>query len=210
MAIETCKKCKRELGQAMLVRCRENDCPSKPKSTQEQVKIAGPLAVVATLASLGLITYYFTHQPEDSAPAGAKPVVVRGNESSTIASRDTTSGDNSGGIMSWFSGRSAEPPAPVAVDENKIDSRAASRVTTFSCTGSLSASKEAVCSNWGLAIMDYNLSVLMQTAMSRGTSADEIRAQQQSWQRELDRLGGDVDKVRAHYQARIEKLSKQI
>ncbi len=54
------------------------------------------------------------------------------------------------------------------------------------------------------------MSLLMQSAMSQGRSPATIRAAQKSFQRELDRIGDDVNKVRQLYQRRIEELSKQI
>lgn len=89
------------------------------------------------------------------------------------------------------------PPNPAAV----------ARVTSFSCEGRLSAGRALVCSDLGLAISDYNLSLLYNSVLAaRGGAA--LRRSQAEWKAELDRIGNDRQRVADHYRRRFDALTK--
>ncbi|MBY8822187.1 hypothetical protein [Sphingomonas colocasiae] len=89
------------------------------------------------------------------------------------------------------------PPNPAAV----------ARVTSFSCDGKLSAGRALVCSDVGLAISDYNLSLLYNAVLAaRGGAA--LRRSQAEWKAELDRIGNDRQRVADHYRRRFDALSR--
>lgn len=103
-----------------------------------------------------------------------------------------------------------QPPAGRSIPTGPVpppNPLATARVTTFSCTGKLSAGRALVCSDPGLAISDYNLSLLYDAVLATRINRTSLRRSQEEWKAGLDRIGNDRQRVQAHYRRRFDELS---
>jgi hypothetical protein len=140
------------------------------------------------------------------APNGGSGIVTPSSEPvGTIATRSAKPGE--GQPM----GRAAVPkpagPSAPAGPAPPVNAAAAARVTTFACTGKLSAGRALVCSDPGLAISDYNLSLLFDAVLATRINRAALRRSQDEWKAGLDRIGNDRQRVQAHYRRRFDELS---
>lgn len=200
----TCERCKRtfdgEEGKISLARCRDAECPMKkgPRS------IAVPLLILlgVIVALIAAIVAAISWLTGDSASEDA--VATRDRAEAQAYRRQTQppaahdiAAQAGGGGAAGSKGAALPPPDPAAV----------ARVTSFSCEGKLSAGRALVCSDLGLAISDYNLSLLYNSVLAaRGGAA--LRRSQAEWKAELDRIGNDRQRVADHYRRRFDALTK--
>ena len=212
MSKQSCHKCDRDISKPSLVRCREENCPLK--TTQEHssrgvVLGLGGLALVA-LIGFGGYSFLSADRPDVSAAqTGDGPSVAVGRPSLNFGG--SSSSNEESWLSSLFSGsdKGKGGDMPSSVPRITVpDPRAATRVSTFSCSGTLSSARSLVCTNWDLAITDYNLSLLFTSAIAESGNPNALRASQAAWRRELDKLGRDPALIQKHYNDRSAELSK--
>jgi len=86
-------------------------------------------------------------------------------------------------------------------DPNRRDPQAATRVQSFTCEGTLPASRSLMCTRWDLATADYNLALSYKTALAHARNPRALRRARTAWLRQLDRLGGDAKQILRHIDA---------
>ncbi|MBA4048757.1 MAG: hypothetical protein C0476_09480 [Sphingomonas sp.] len=191
MTVRNCHVCSRDIDKTSLVRCQVAACPLREdKPTASRRTLFGVIGLgVAVMGGLALMSSVVT------APGTSRSTVVPRFERAQVAS--------------WFDGLMrprgkqdvAESPSAVPVDWG-----ASKRVETFSCNGQLSAARAAICSNWDLATVDYNLALVYRQALASASNPAAVRAAQRRWLAELEQLDATPDVVLAHYRTQLEKL----
>lgn len=194
MSARNCHVCSRDISKTSLVRCQVAACPMREnKATASRATLLGVIGLgVVGIGAMALISSV------KMAPDGTR--------SSPFASVARTP------VTGWFNGlsRSADKrevaesaPGPV------VDWRASARVETFSCSGQLSAVRAAICSNWDLATVDYNLALVYRHALASAPDPAALRAAHRRWLAELEQLNATPDAVLAHYRTQLETLQSQ-
>ncbi len=169
----------------------------------------GGIAVIAALIGIGAAwllsppSHSQTSSGNDqgeSAPAGPRATALEiGGNVRTWA----------GGLFSSGKGAGADSAsAQQSMDSGVPDPRAATRVQTFSCSGSLTASRSLICTNWDLATTDYNVALTYSSALARSHRPDALRRAHDQWLAGLDTLGNDVEKLREYYRKWQERLTR--
>lgn len=208
MTTPKCHKCDRDISKPSLVRCREDACPLKSNPAKSSRGVVAGLGGLGMLFLIGFGAYSFVGSGSTSPVDDA--------ESSAVSIGTPRSGANSqsGSGSSWFaklfsssSGGSDDASVSSAPRITLPDPRAATRVSTFSCSGHLSSARSLICTNWDLAITDYNLSLLYAQTLRQSKHPGALRTSQDAWQRKLDSLGRDPEVIQKHYNARSESLS---
>jgi len=191
MTKQQCHVCSRDISKPSLVRCQATACPlnksKAPASRQTLMGIFGlGLGVVGAIAAASWLF---------STPSGSRTAVA------STFSRST--------VNNWLDGlwRPSTPDfTPTVQQGSGSDWGAATRVETFSCEGRLSAARSAICSNWDLATVDYNLALVYRHALSSARNPAAVRAEQERWLARLDALDATPEAVMAHYRARLDAL----
>ncbi|MGV3480929.1 MAG: hypothetical protein ACO1O3_13335 [Sphingobium sp.] len=209
----TCERCKRtfdgEEGKISLARCRDAECPMKkgPRSIAVPLLILLGVIVALIAAIVAAISWLTGDSASEDAVATRDRAEAQAYRRQTQppAAHDIAAQAGGGGAAGskgavgtpGSRGAALPPPDPAAV----------ARVTSFSCEGKLSAGRALVCSDLGLAISDYNLSLLYNSVLAaRGGAA--LRRSQAEWKAELDRIGNDRQRVADHYRRRFDALTK--
>jgi len=211
MARPECDYCKRDISKPSLVRCSSQRCPLKVTrgvAVRRVMVGMGSLGLIGAFVFVGLMWLLSpspkTHAANDSqvegAPSGSQPRAL----------------ELSGNVRHWAGGlfeggngsRSETPVAVTQPDFSLPDPRAGSRVQTFSCSGSLSASRSLICTNWDLATTDYNLALTYNAVLARSRHPDALRRAHDAFLAGLDRLGSDAEKLREYYRAWQERLAR--
>ncbi len=191
MTARNCHICSRDIGKTSLVRCQVAACPLRDdKPTASRKTLIGVMGLgVAVMGGLALMS---------------SVVTVPGSSQSTAAPRFERAQ-----VASWFDGL-MRPRGKQDVAESAsavpVDWSASKRVETFSCSGQLSAARAAICSNWDLATVDYNLALVYRHALASAPNPATVRAAQRRWLAELEQLDASPDVVLAHYRNQLEKL----
>lgn len=194
MTAEQCHVCSRDISKPSLVRCKVAACPlnkpAAPASRQTLIGIAG-LGCIA-IAAVAAMSWRSAAAGSTSQPKIAAQAV-----------------NGPGG--SWLGGlwRAKAPVAEQSDDVpagESVDWTAATRVLSFSCDGTLSPARSAICSHWDLATVDYNLALVYRHALGTAHNRAALRADQDRWLAELDRLDAKPDAVLDHYRRRIDQL----
>lgn len=209
MAQSECDYCKRDISKPSLVRCSSERCPLKAS------RGGAVRGLLVGIGGLGLVGAFVIVGAAWLLSPGAK-ARASGDEHADSATDGPrgASLDISGKVRDWggglFGGGAAHDDAPVAVaaDPALPDPRAASRVQTFSCSGSLSASRSLICTNWDLATTDYNLALTYNATLARSRHPEALRRAHDSFLEGLDSLGTDADKLRAYYRAWQDRLTQ--
>lgn len=191
MSEKQCQVCSRDISKPSLVRCQATSCPLQqekpPASRQTLVGIfALGLALVGGIAG---VSWMFT------AP-GARPAIVPTQFTRTNVNN---------WVDKMLSARAPDTPA-AAPQSDGVDWGASARVETFSCSGQLSMARSAICTNWDLATVDYNLALVYRQALAKAPNPAALRAEHERWLAGLDQLEATPDAVLAHYRAELEKL----
>ena len=215
MARSECDYCKRDISKPSLVRCSSERCPLK-------VSRAGAVrGVMFGIGGVGLVVAFLAvggaWLMSPGKPRGAGDVGAPGEAAASASSsggRQPRAMEQSGNVRPWGGGLfggghgdTQEAPA-AAIEADRPDPRAASRVQTFSCSGSLSASRSLICTNWDLATTDYNLALTYNAVLARSHRPDALRRAHDAFLRGLDSVGNDADKLREYYRLWQEELSK--
>jgi hypothetical protein len=211
MARPECDYCKRDISKPSLVRCSSQRCPLKASRGAALRGVMAGICGLGLLAAFGAIGAIWLFAPS-SQRRGAGETHVE----ATSSGPRTNAIELGGNIRHWGdglfgSGHSDGREMPVAAmptDSSLPDPRAASRVQTFSCSGSLSASRALICTNWDLATTDYNLALTYNTALVRSRHPDALRRAHDAFLTGLDTIGTDADKLRAYYRSWQEQLSR--
>ncbi len=211
MTQKSCHTCNRDISKPSLVRCREDNCPLKSIPEHSSRGLLAGLGGFGALVILAIGGYSFISSPTDTSTSISSdtPSVEIGDPGRNLGSQSNSSGKS--WFSSIFSSSSGNQNDDLGSGVPKItlpDPRAASRVSTFSCAGSLSAARSLVCTNWDLAITDYNLSLLYTSALGQSRNPSSMRAAQAVWRRKLDQLGRDPALIQNHYNERSAELSK--
>lgn len=194
MTARNCHVCSRDISKTSLVRCQAAACPlrqDKPGASRNilfgviglGLALMGGLALMSSMGAL---------------PGGTQSIGAPRFERAQVASWVD-------GLMRPRSQQGATASAPVEA----VDWGASKRVETFSCSGQLSAVRTAICTNWELATVDYNLALVYRQALATAPNPAAVRAAQRRWLAELEELDATPDAVLAHYNAHLEKLQTE-
>jgi hypothetical protein len=211
MAQSECDYCKRDISKPSLVRCSSQRCPLKAS------RGGAVRGILAGVGGIGLVGAFVV--------VGGAWLLSPGSRSHAAADdRNAATPDGpraaalelSGNVRHWTGGlftgggggSNNETPVAAAVDPALPDPRAASRVQTFSCSGSLSASRSLICTNWDLATTDYNLALTYNAVLARSRHPDMLRRAHDSFLDGLDTLGTDATRLRAYYRDWQERLTR--
>lgn len=192
MGKRECQLCSQDISKPSLVRCNAAACPlTRPRATISRQMAVGMLGigVVLLLAIIGINAFM------------ASP-----RATTTVAEARAGRGPATG----WFEGL-WRPRPPAASDEAAsgapvVDWGASKRVETFSCAGKLSPARQAICTNWDLATVDYNLALVYRQALAQAPDRAALRAEQSRWLEQLDALDPKPEVVLDHYRAQLERL----
>lgn len=207
MARSECDYCKRDISKPSLVRCSSQRCPLK---ASRGGAVRGILVGIGGLGLIGVVVV--VGGAWLLAPGSKQRATGQDHAEATPGSPRAAALELSGNVRHWTGGLFAgggspsEAPVPAAFDPALPDPRAASRVQTFSCTGSLSASRSLICTNWDLATTDYNLALTYNAVLTRSRHPDVLRRAHEAFLAGLDTVGSDADKLRDYYrdwQARL-------
>jgi hypothetical protein len=212
MARPECDYCKRDISKPSLVRCSSQRCPLKASRGAALRGVMVGIGGLGLLAAFGVVGAAWLFSPS-SKPHGAGEAHV---EATSSSGPRTNAMELSGNIRNWggglFSSGHADtqetPAAATQIDSSLPDPRAASRVQTFSCSGSLSASRSLICTNWDLATTDYNLALTYNAVLARSHRPEALRRAHEAFIAGLDTIGTDAAKLRAYYRAWQEQLTK--
>lgn len=217
MARPECDYCKRDISKPSLVRCSSERCPLK---VSRATALRG---VMFGIGGVGLVIVFLVVGAawlmSPGKPRGADDPRTSGEASASSSSsggQQTKAMELSGSVRNWggglFGGGHGDAQeTPVAATESepdRPDPRAASRVQTFSCSGSLSPSRSLICTNWDLATTDYNLALTYNAMLARSHRPDALRRAHDAFLAGLDAVGNDANKLREYYRAWQEQLSK--
>lgn len=232
MTPATCERCKRtfdgEEGKISLARCRDAECPMKkgPRSIAVPLLILLGVIVALIAAIVAAISWLTGDSASEDAvatrdraeaqayrrqtqPPAAHDIAAQAGGGGAAGSKGAVGTPGSRGAVGAPGGAAASGAAagPAGAALPPPDPAAVARVTSFSCEGKLSAGRALVCSDLGLAISDYNLSLLYNSVLAaRGGAA--LRRSQAEWKAELDRIGNDRQRVADHYRRRFDALTK--
>lgn len=214
MSSSNCRLCKRDISKPALVRCREASCPLKA------VPKRAPLTMLVGLGGGGMLVAgamaFILWQSAGPGGASAPGEVVENAFVATTSAPDNVgNADGGGGVISaaapaspsgWLNKlftppkpKDDEAPAFSAADEAALNARAPSRVQNFSCSGTLSASRSQICSNWTLAITDYNVALEYRDVLARSAKPHQLRKAYAVWLARLNELGADPVAILKHY-----------
>jgi hypothetical protein len=167
----------------------------------------GGLGLLAAFGAVGAIWLF----SPSSKPHGAGEPRVEAASSGPRTNAMELSGTvrNWGGGLfgSGHGGTQEIPVAATQTDSSLPDARAASRVQTFSCSGSLSASRSLICTNWDLATTDYNLALTYNAVLARSRRPEALRRAHDAFLEGLDTIGTDANKLREYYRTWQEQLA---
>lgn len=204
MTQERCGLCNKSLERAALVRCHDVRCPlaqSRPRTSLKTMAGMGFVGI-AMLAAILVLASPGRHARAEAATASQS---TASRFEAATAQRAPELGGSAAGrwIASMFTSPKPKPDMalPPAPDPALPDFRAATRVQSFRCDTALSPSRALVCTHWDLATADYNLGLSYQSALARSRDPRSLRRAHLLWLRQLDRLGGDVDKILRHIEA---------
>jgi hypothetical protein len=212
MARPECDYCKRDISKPSLVRCSSQRCPLKASRGAAVRGVMVGIGGIGLLGAFGVIGAVWLFAPS-SKPHGAGEAhaeTVASNEPRTNAMELGGNIRNwGGGLFSGGKGNTQETPvAATHTDSGLPDPRAASRVQTFSCSGSLSASRSLICTNWDLATTDYNLALTYNAVLARSHRPEALRRAHDAFLTGLDTVGNDANKLRDYYRAWQEQLTR--
>lgn len=218
MTTVACERCNLTFdgpeGEISLARCKDVECPMKkgPRSIVVPMLIAlGATALVIAGAVVGIS--WLVREPtqlEETAKKREEQAVARKAADAAASHRAMTLAQPAPNGGTGIAAPKSEVVAPAAVagPPPPINPAAVARVSTFACSGRLSGGRALVCSDVGLAISDYNLSLLYDSVMATSGHRASVRRSQQEWLTQLDRLGTDKPRVSAHYRRRFDELSR--
>ncbi len=210
MAQSQCDYCKRDISKPSLVRCSSERCPLKAS------RGGGVRGLLVGIGGLGLVGAFvivggaWLLSPGTKARAAGDEHAVATTDGPRGATLDISGKvrDWGGGLFGGGSGASRDDNQVAAADPTLPDPRAASRVQTFSCSGSLSASRSLICTNWDLATTDYNLALTYNAMLARSRHPEALRRAHDAFLEGLDSLGTDADKLRAYYRSWQDRLTQ--
>jgi hypothetical protein len=164
------------------------------------------LAGLAGVAAIYAVGPFGTETPTQSASLEQVSATTSAGNAGAPSHPIAALGDSS--AVSWLAKLfdvpkppQAETAAPDMPDSGVPDPRAATRVQSFSCDGSLSASRSLVCTRWDLATADYNLSLSYKTALMHARNPRALRRARAAWLQQLDALRGDAKQILRHIEA---------
>jgi len=216
-----CERCKLTFdgpeGEISLARCKDVECPMKKGQRSVVVPmlialgatglmIAGAAAGISWLGREPTNLEESTRKREEEAAARKEAEAAAARRAVTLAQPAPDGGTGIAAPKPEVVAPAA--PAAAAGPPPPINPAAVARVSTFACDGRLSGGRALVCSDVGLAISDYNLSLLYDSVMATSGHRASIRRSQQEWLTQLDRLGNDKPRVSAHYRRRFDELSR--
>ena len=212
MARPECDYCKRDISKPSLVRCSSQRCPLKASRGAALRGVMAGIGGIGLLVVFGVVGAVWLFSPSSKPHGAGEPQHV---EEASSGPR-TNAMELSGNIRNWGGGlfgsghgeRQETPVVAAQTDSGLPDPRAASRVQTFSCSGSLSASRSLICTNWDLATTDYNLALTYNATLTRSRHPDALRRAHDAFLEGLDTIGTDADKLRDYYRAWQEKLTQ--
>lgn len=195
MGKRECQLCAQDISKPSLVRCNAAACPlARPRATVSRRLLMG-------IAALGLVLVLVIF--------GINWITASPGATMTVAQARPARGATNG----WFDGLwrprgAAVAPSEAAPTAPVVDWGASKRVETFSCAGELSAARRAVCTNWDLATIDYNLALVYRHALAKAPDRAAMRAEQSKWLEQLDTLDARPEVVIDHYRAQLERLQQ--
>ena len=211
MARPECDYCKRDISKPSLVRCSSQRCPLKASRGAALRGVMAGIGGLGLLAAFGAVGALWLFSPSSKPHGAGEPLA----EAASSCPR-TNAMELSGTVRNWGgglfrSGHGESQEIPVAAnqpDAGLPDPRAASRVQTFSCSGTLSASRSLICTNWDLATTDYNLALTYNAVLTRSRHPDALRRAHDAFLAGLDTVGNDAAKLREYYRLWQEQLTK--
>jgi hypothetical protein len=212
MARPECDYCQRDISKPSLVRCSSQRCPLKASRGAALRGVMAGIGGLGLLAAFGAVGALWLFSPS-SKPHGAGEA----QQVDAISSGPRTNAmELSGNIRNWGGGLFDSghgqgrdiPVVAMQTDSSVPDARAASRVQTFSCSGSLSASRSLICTNWELATTDYNLALTYNAVLARSRRPEALRRAHDAFLEGLDTIGTDANKLREYYRTWQEQLAK--
>jgi hypothetical protein len=221
MSTVACERCKLTFdgpeGEISLARCKDAECPMKKNKRGIVVPAliaigATALTVAGAAAGLSWLGEKPTllEESEKKRAIEAKARVEAEAEAKRVAATMAQPAPDGGtGIPAPRPEIATAAKRPVVTGPPPpINPAAAARVTTFECGGRMSAGRSLVCSDVGLAVSDYNLSLLYDSVMVTSGRRGDVRRSQIGWLSQLDRIGNDKPGVSAHYRRRFDELSR--
>jgi len=212
MARLECDYCKRDISKPSLVRCSSQRCPLKASRGAALRGVMVGIGGLGLLAAFGVVGALWLFSPSSKPHGAGEPRA----EATPSDGPRTNAMELGGNVRHWGGklfdgGGKTQEEIPVAAlpDPGLPDPRAASRVQTFSCSGSLSASRSLICTNWDLATTDYNLALTYSAVLARSHRPDALRRAHDAFLRGLDTVGNDAGKLREYYRLWQEQLSKR-
>jgi hypothetical protein len=211
MARPECDYCKRDISKPSLVRCSSQRCPLKASRGAALRGVMVGIGGLGLLAAFGVVGALWLFSPSSKPHGAGEPQA----EAASSGPR-TNAMELSGTVRNWggglfgggHGGTQETPVAATQADSGLPDPRAASRVQTFSCSGSLSASRSLICTNWDLATTDYNLALTYNAVLARSHRPDALRRAHDAFLEGLDTVGNDANKLREYYRAWQEQLAR--
>ena len=211
MARPECDYCKRDISKPSLVRCSSQRCPLKASRGAALRGVMAGIGGIGLLAAFGVVGAVWLFSPSSKPHGAGEPQQVEAASSGPRTNAMELSGNIrnwGGGLFGGGHGERQEMPVAAQPDPSQPDARAASRVQTFSCSGSLSASRSLICTNWDLATTDYNLALTYNAVLARSRRPEALRRAHDAFLAGLDTIGTDADKLREYYRAWQEKLTQ--
>lgn len=211
MARPECDYCKRDISKPSLVRCSSQRCPLKASRGAALRGVMVGIGGLGLLAAFGVVGAVWLFSPS-SKPHGAGEAHAEAASSGPRTNAMELSGtvrNWGGGLFGSGHGQNQETPVVATQTDSSVpDARAASRVQTFSCSGSLSASRSLICTNWDLATTDYNLALTYNAVLARSRRPEALRRAHDAFLEGLDTIGTDANKLREYYRTWQEQLAK--
>ena len=211
MARPECDYCKRDISKPSLVRCSSQRCPLKASRGAALRGVMVGIGGLGLLAAFGVVGAVWLFSPSSKPHGAGEPHQVEAASSGPRTNAMELSGNIrnwGGGLFSSGHGERQETPVAAQPDPSQPDARAASRVQTFSCSGSLSASRSLICTNWDLATTDYNLALTYNAVLARSRRPEALRRAHDAFLEGLDMIGNDANKLREYYRTWQEELAK--
>jgi len=222
MSSVACERCKLTFdgpeGEISLARCKDVECPMK--KGRRGILMPALIAVGLTALTIAGIAFGLSSLSQEPTPleearqkreTEAKARVEAEAAAKRMADRMAQPAPDGGtgipapkaeAIASSAARSVATGPLPA------VNPAAAARVATFQCGERKSVGRALVCSDVGLAVSDYNLSLLYDSVLATSARRAEVRRSQIDWLGQLDRLGNDRSRVSAHYRRRFDELSR--
>lgn len=215
MSDTECGKCGldfSDLASPSLVRCKTAGCPLQ-KGRRGIVKPALVALGVSVLVVGGGAAALSSIQEEPEGQAAHMAEVARIAASEAAEARAKAEQQKAALIAAGGTGivvgeqaltvAAAPPPSTYPA----ADPAAVVRVSNFDCGRRASYGRALVCSDIGLALSDYNLSLLYKSVLAGSGRRAALRKEQADWLGKLDTLGTDRERVTVLYRERFNALS---